>query len=84
MLTSFEVRLIQKLCSKKLMQFETEKAFIRDKTQEKKPLGIYHKTSEYFLNRKKFVKCVTTKHKSTSIQNTFLVIIHSIRYFRFC
>lgn len=68
------------------MQLETVKAFIRDKTQEKKPPGIYHKTSEHspFLNRKKFVKCVTTKHKSTSIQNTFLVIIHSIRYFRFC
>lgn len=68
------------------MQFETEKAVIRDKTQEKKTLGIYHKTSEHspFLNRKKFVKCVTTKHKSTSIQNTFLVIIHSIRYFRSC
>lgn len=67
------------------MQFETEKAFIRDKTQGKKnPSGIYHKTSENsFLNRKKFVKCVT-KHKSTSIQNTFLVIIHSILYFPLC
>lgn len=63
------------------MQFETEKAFIRDEAQGKKknPPGIYHKTSENspFLNRKKFVKCVT-KHKPTSIQNTFLVIIHSI------
>lgn len=68
------------------MKFETEKAFIRDKTQGKKktPPGIYHKTSENsFLNQKKFVKCVT-KHKSISIQNTFLVIIHSILYFPLC
>lgn len=40
------------------MQFETEKAVIRDKTQEKKTLGIYHKTSEHspFFKSKEICK----------------------------